>query len=260
MLESLRECLRLKVEDFKGLKADIKTVRKTLDAGLRKESQVPAVTDLEGVHRLHSAVDFQNGFMILGFRVHLPSGEEGLVLVISDGQGVRAEVSPESVDLNGITYQLQMNSAPPFLDTVWALDRLKVFLKGPTRPQSIYQELKATLRQYLDLPEAVYGLLAAWGVATFFAHQFAAFPFLHFQGPKECGKSKTLEAPCGTSVLMPGRVGTSPWRPWGTRRTICGAPPSLIRRRDWAGEKKAPWWGCWPIPIRKLAASGEWWT
>lgn len=36
--------------------------------------------------------------------------------------------------------------------------------------------------------------MAAWTVGTYFVHLVTAFPFLHFHGPKESGKSKTLEA------------------------------------------------------------------
>ena len=34
--------------------------------------------------------------MTIGFRVDLPDNDTGLLLVISDGQGVRVEVAPET--------------------------------------------------------------------------------------------------------------------------------------------------------------------
>jgi len=52
----------------------------------------------------------------------------------------------------------------------------------------------AAYKTFLDLPDAAYGLKAAWTVGTYFAHLVTAFPFLHFHGPKESGKSKSLEA------------------------------------------------------------------
>ena len=52
----------------------------------------------------------------------------------------------------------------------------------------------AVYKTFLDLPEPAYGLLEAWTVGTYYAHLFTAFPFLQFHGPKESGKSKTLEA------------------------------------------------------------------
>lgn len=59
---------------------------------------------------------------------------------------------------------------------------------------ALWEDLKAVLRTYLDLPEPAYGLLAAWAIGTYFCHAFAAYPFLHCYGPKNSGKSKTLEA------------------------------------------------------------------
>lgn len=64
----------------------------------------------------------------------------------------------------------------------------------PTYPRQLYADLVAVYKTYLDLPDAAYGLMAAWTVGTYYAHLFTAFPFLHFHGPKESGKSKSLEA------------------------------------------------------------------
>lgn len=77
---------------------------------------------------------------------------------------------------------------------MWSLEKLKAFLDHPNKPNALYIEIKETLRRFLDLPEPAYGLIAAWIVGTYFAHLFTAFPFLHFFGPKETGKSKCLEA------------------------------------------------------------------
>ena len=76
------------------------------------------------------------------------------------------------------------------------MPRLKDLIGNPYKPnpREIYNQIKDTLRTYLDLPEEVYGLMAAWGAGTYFAHIFSAYPFLDFYGPKECGKSKSLEA------------------------------------------------------------------
>jgi hypothetical protein len=60
--------------------------------------------------------------------------------------------------------------------------------------EPVFSMLDNALANYLDLPEPAYGLLAAWALGTYFAHLFTAFPFLQFHGPKESGKSKSLEA------------------------------------------------------------------
>ena len=195
LLEELRERLKLRGADLAGLKADIKTARKSKEAKDKKDKRkFAAVNDLEEGFRIHPAIDFLGDAMSIGFRVNLPDNETGLLLVISDGQGVWAEVNPETVGIGERAYQVIQKIAPPFLQDVWNLDRLKAFLKHPTKPQNLYRMLVETLKIYLDLPEPAYGLLAVWAIATYFSHLFTAFSFLYFHGPKESGKSKTLEA------------------------------------------------------------------
>lgn len=41
--------------------------------------------------------------MTIGFRVTLADNEPGLLLVFSNGQGVRADVNPEAIAVNGFT-------------------------------------------------------------------------------------------------------------------------------------------------------------
>jgi hypothetical protein len=197
ILEELRARLKLRGEDLAGLKADIKKARKEREAKGKKGQDKPQeieISDLQEGLRLHPAIDFMEDAMTIGFRVTLANNEPGLLLVFSDGQGVRAYVDPETIESGERVYQVIQNSAPPYLQDVWGLERLKAFLDHPKRPNALYVEIKETLRRFLDLPEPAYGLIAAWIVGTYFAHLFTAFPFLHFFGPKETGKSKCLEA------------------------------------------------------------------
>ena len=193
LLESLRVRLQLKKGDLAVLKADLKAARKVRETKAKKKSESLEVQDLEEGFRLHPAIDFLGDFMTIGFRVDLPDNDVGLLMVISDGEGVRVDVAPATVEVEGQTYQVK-RGAPPFLRDVWGLDRLKAFMAHPTYPKSFYDDLKAAYKTFLDLPEPAYGLLAAWTVGTYYAHLFTAYPFLHFHGPKESGKSKTLEA------------------------------------------------------------------
>ena len=191
MLEGLKAKFNLRAKDIKGLEDDIKRERKAQSK--KGDTATPALTDLEDVRRLHPAIDFKDDFMTIGFRVDLPDNNTGLLLVISDGEGVRVEVTPETVEMDGQTYQVKPG-APAFLREVWGLDRLKAFIDRPTMPKSLYTDLVAAYKTFLDLPDAAYGLMAAWTVGTYYAHLFTAYPFLHFHGPKESGKSKSLEA------------------------------------------------------------------
>jgi hypothetical protein len=189
LVEELRERLKLRAADLKGLNADIKAARKSQEK--KGGAANLAVNDLEENRKLHPAIDFLGEVMTIGFRVSLPENETGLVLVSSDG---KAEVNPEMLQVGEQSYQVPLKSSPPFLRDVWGLENLKRFLDHPTGPNNLYGDLGAAYRTFLDLPDPIYGLMAAWTVGTYYAHLFTAFPFLHFHGPKESGKSKSLEA------------------------------------------------------------------
>jgi hypothetical protein len=194
-LEELRKHLKLRAADLASLKSDIKTARKSLKTKEKKnKGPAPEVKDLEEVFRLHPAIDFLGDAMSIGFRMDLPENDSGQLLLISDGQSVRAEVNPDVIEIGNRVHQVTRNIAPPFLNDVWGLTPLKAFLNRPLRPHNLYGHLVAAFKTYLDLAEPAYGLMAAWTVGTYFAHLFNAFPFLHFHGPKETGKSKLLEA------------------------------------------------------------------
>jgi hypothetical protein len=194
IIEELRERLQLRAKDLNGLAADVRAARKVREAKSTGGGPTPALSDLEENRRLHPAIDFLGEAMSIGFRVDLPDNETGLLLVFSDGQEVRTEINPEMLQAGEQAYQIPKKSSPPFLRDVWGLKELRKFLEHPTRPNNLYGDLVAAYKTYLDLPDAAYGLLAAWTVGTSFAHLVTAFPFLHFHGPKESGKSKTLEA------------------------------------------------------------------
>ena len=132
ILEELRARLKLRAEDLAGLKADIKAARKEREAkSKRGQGKSQEIGDLEEGFRLHPAIDFLGEVMVIGFRVNLPENDTGLLLLISDGQGVRAEVNPETVEIGERAYQVMQNTAPPFLRDVWSLDRLKAFFGTP---------------------------------------------------------------------------------------------------------------------------------
>jgi hypothetical protein len=197
LLEELRERLKLRVGDLAELKADVKAARKSLEKKSKQDVPAMALGELEDVRRCHPATDFLGGpvpqAMTFGFRVPTPDGKEGLLLVLSDGRGVKAEINLESVKLEDVDYQIT-GGCPPLLEDVWSLRALKSFVEAPALPATLYQDLVAAFRTYLYLQDpAAYGFLAAWTVATYVAQIFAAVAFVHFFGPKETGKSKALE-------------------------------------------------------------------
>jgi hypothetical protein len=75
----------------------------------------------------------------------------------------------------------------------WGLERLKAFMDDPNPPENLFSDLIQVFKKYIELAEPAYGLLAAWTVLTYFSPMFTACPFLNLYGPKETGKSKSLE-------------------------------------------------------------------
>ncbi|MFH1103238.1 MAG: hypothetical protein V1714_05675 [Pseudomonadota bacterium] len=181
-LDYLKEKLKLKNPALKAIRAELKN-------GMGAAS----IETLEPDDRLHPAIDFQHGMMTLGFRVYTGQGD-GLVLIVSDGERAEALLDTETVEIAGRSYRVNGIGAPARLGDTWGLDYLKKFIKIPTSPEGLFEGIKDAFRCYLDLPEDAYGLLAVWVVGTYWAILFSAFPFLHLYGPKETGKSKSLEA------------------------------------------------------------------
>jgi hypothetical protein len=191
IFEDLKAKLGLRDKDLKAREKDIAQARKA--GGGR--GIPPTVESLEEVRRLHAAADIRNGYMTFGFRVNLSGGEIGYLLLISDGTKVRAEINPETVELGNQVYEVPTGAGVPYLEDVWSLKQVKAILESLViDPIAFWKELKAALRKYLDLPEPAIGLIAAWIIMTYFSLMFAAVVFLHIFGPKECGKSESLES------------------------------------------------------------------
>jgi predicted transcriptional regulator len=75
----------------------------------------------------------------------------------------------------------------------WHRDKILSFIKNPETPEGSYHEIKTALKQHIELPkDAVYGLISAWIIATYFYLIFYAFPFLFIYGKKQSGKSRLL--------------------------------------------------------------------
>ncbi len=192
-LDYIKKSFKLSSEFIKGLRKEISKLTLSTDHTQQSGARLTSLDSLQAIPRVHPAIDFHDGFMTLGFRVDHGDDGDGLVLIVSDGDRVEALVNVETLEREGQSYRIK-SGTPPFVNDTWNLDRLRSFTQDPTGEEDLFQGLKIAFRKFLDLPEPVYGLMAAWVVGTFFSHLFTAFPFLYFHGPKECGKSNTLEA------------------------------------------------------------------
>lgn len=76
----------------------------------------------------------------------------------------------------------------------WDKSKILGFIKNPAPQKGLYQEMKHTLKNYIEFQkEAIYGIITAWIIATYFHRCFHAFPFLFIYGKKQSGKSRFLD-------------------------------------------------------------------
>jgi hypothetical protein len=189
LLGYMKKALGLSTDYMKELRREITKAAQPADTAKKATATLQS---LQTVPRIHPAIDFHEGFMTLGFRVDQGADGDGLLFIVSDGEAVEAIVKPEEIIQAGQTYRVKAG-APPFINEAWSLDQLRAFVQTPSSPKTLFSGLKSAFREYLDLADPAYGLMAAWTVGTYFSQLFAAAPFLHFLGPKSSGKSKTLE-------------------------------------------------------------------
>ena len=204
LLEELRERFKFRATDLAGLKVDIKAARKALEAKGRRKGKSLELADLEEGFRLHPAIDFPGEVMTIGFRVPLPDNESGLLLVISDGQGVRAEVDPEMVEIGDRVYQIKKGSAPPLLADVWGLDRLKAFMARPPSLKNFMMIWWRFTRPSWTFPNR---LTACWRPGPW-GHTMLTclrlFPFCNSTARKKAENQRPSKL-CGAPVLTPGK-------------------------------------------------------
>ncbi len=166
----------------------------------KKKVAVPTtLEDLETTQIIHNSIDFVDSGIVLGFRVRwVDEGKEVPVPVNifkSDGEW-QTVVNEPIITINGTEYARDGKSTAAWLDERWSKAQLERFIKAPKVPkgETLFKSIADVLHRYIDLPSSgTYYLLAAWAIGSYVSHSFAAYPFLLFFGPKESGKSKTLE-------------------------------------------------------------------
>jgi len=71
-----------------------------------------------------------------------------------------------------------------------------------------YRNIIDILKQYLDLKEEYYNIIALWIIGTYFHNQFNSYPFLFFNAIKGSGKTRTLNLI--TTLAKDGEILLSP--------------------------------------------------
>lgn len=109
-----------------------------------------------------------------------------LYFLILDPEGLSLKSNIITDDKILVPPQLIPWQAPPIITN----EDLQNF-----NPQQHLQNIITLLKKYVFFPEpALYEILALWSMSTWIREIFPVFPYLHFRGPKSCGKSKSLEA------------------------------------------------------------------
>jgi hypothetical protein len=146
---------------------------------------------------VHPSYDIHNDFLVLGFRETVvknnqPEDRNFFVISTQEGYILHDEKILQYADKNII-----FDERDRFLlraEDRWRKQNILAFIKNPVSPIGLYEEIKQILRQYIEFQkEAVYGLVTAWTIATYFFLIFHAFPFLFIYGKKQSGKSRLLD-------------------------------------------------------------------
>ncbi|MEO5357138.1 MAG: hypothetical protein H7844_07560 [Nitrospirae bacterium YQR-1] len=175
----------------------LKIPKKSIEVEVKKlRTPQKVVSVSENIEIVHAAYDVKEDFVTLGFRETIVADNSpqdvNFFIVASDGgyelcTGTFYETKGKKIvfDLRGRTL-VNVNDR-------WEKRKINEFIENPV-VQSVYQEVKATLKQYLELPkEPFYGLVAAWIIGTYFHRQFNAYPFVFVYGKKQSGKSRLLD-------------------------------------------------------------------
>jgi len=148
---------------------------------------------------IHRAIDFKLEGMLVGFNypVELENGIGNQHLVVINDGRIYCRPAGTKVTLGDTPYVFDGTGIPTSLAERWGMEKITNFLRDPACPQGPFESLKTVLGRFLEFStDADYGLVSVWIIATYFCHLFPAFPYLLFFGPKEAGKSKTLELMC----------------------------------------------------------------
>ena len=142
----------------------------------------------------HPALEIRSDLAVVGFRRRVVKEgaitEENVYFIVTES-GIKVETANVvELPLGKVLFESKLLAT----DTA-DLQKLMEWCEKPSAPSphELYENLKELLKCYLELPESSYGLIAAWIMGTYLYRAFPCYPYLQFLGPKETGKSNTLE-------------------------------------------------------------------
>lgn len=150
---------------------------------------------------LHPALDIRQDIACVSFRKKVITNnkvaETDMHFISSNGHVYTTTQDTFKLDSNKVMFEKRLLAS----DTVNIAD-LEEWIKNPCIPNvlGLYESVKEILKLYIELPLPSYGLISAWIIGTYFYRAFPSYPYLSFLGPKETGKSNTLE--CLTNLCF----------------------------------------------------------
>lgn len=179
-----------------------KALQKEIKA-LAEAVKEPQTTKHENIILAHPSFEVNQDFVSIGFReTIIVEDESGIPKPVE--QNIYIISTPEEIILHERDQFVKQKDKDILFDlrgrtlltakAKWNKKKILDFIEDPKPSTNVYQEIKRLLKQHIDLSrEVVYGMLAAWIIATYFFMFFSAFPFIFIFGRKGSGKSRLLD-------------------------------------------------------------------
>ncbi len=168
-----------------------------MQSGKFMETNNPTHTDNEhDIIIAHPSYEVTQAFMSLGFReVVIENNQpEDRNFYILSGRDISIHKDNVFKYENRTTIFHEQDRILLRVNERWEKSKILAYITNPEPPKGLYQEIKHTLKNYIEFQrEAIYGIITAWIIATYFHRCFHAFPFLFVYGKKQSGKSRFLD-------------------------------------------------------------------
>lgn len=161
----------------------------------RKKGVIPKQ---QNIYIAHPAIDIIEDVLILGFRETVVNSENepidrNFYLIEKAGE---FRIIEEKI-IKHIGGDIVLDERERILLDVnkkWAKEKIEAFITKPEAPKGLYNKIKEVMKGYIEFEkDAIYGILSAWIIATYFLPVFHAVPYLFVYGKKQSGKSRLLE-------------------------------------------------------------------
>jgi DNA primase len=190
LIKQISNKLGLKEKDVRGHIEDLSEKKRRV--GLNGQ---PRIIDVRDYELIHPALHFGSKETLMTIPLMGTNAKTG-----------RPEWQPWIMTSNGDLFQLdheELGQRGYYCNDIVYPGRLRYsqavitdFMEGLRQGDlsAIFKRMKATYQRYLDFSDPrTYDYLTAWTIGTYFFRIFNYYPYLHFTGTKEVGKSKAMK-------------------------------------------------------------------